>query len=343
MTVYQSIRRYAMSAALVLACCMPAPSMAKEVLVLSSWLPPKHPIVTDAIKPWAREIAKATEGRVKIRVLAKPLGSVQAHYDLAVEGIADITYGVHSYGADARFQRSRFGQFSFIGETARQTSKAYWQVYARQLDAEKDHPGTKLLSLFVHGPGLFFNNRKVIQSAADFAGLKIRTPGGYVASLVSDLGATTQFMAPSEVFEKLSRGVIDGVTFPVEGVRAYKLTKHLKHIMRLPGGLYNTSWFLVMNETKWQRLSAKDQKAIMALSGEAFAARAGQVWDDLDKKAWAVINKSDMRVQKTPDDVVDTIKSIAGTYEAAWVKMVKAGGYDGKKALAAFRTLSTAR
>ena len=63
-----------------------------DELVLSSWLPPKHPVVTGVIEPWAQQVADATEGRVTVRVLPKPLGPPPAHYDLAADGVADITY-----------------------------------------------------------------------------------------------------------------------------------------------------------------------------------------------------------------------------------------------------------
>ena len=54
----------------------------------------------------------------QVRVLAKPLGAPPAHYDMAKEGVADITYGLHSFTKDDRFLRSRIGQFSFLGDDA---------------------------------------------------------------------------------------------------------------------------------------------------------------------------------------------------------------------------------
>lgn len=96
-------------------------------LVLSSWLPPRHPIVVNAIKPWAEEVEKVTEGRVFIRILGKPLGSPPAHFDMARDGVADITYGLHSFTQDDRFAGSRVGQFSFLGDDAVESSKAFWR------------------------------------------------------------------------------------------------------------------------------------------------------------------------------------------------------------------------
>ncbi len=313
-------------------------ALAETKLVMSSWLPPKHPIVAKVMKPWAKEVGKVTDGRVKIRVLAKPLGPPPAHFDMAVDGVADITYGLHSFTKDDRFLRSRIGQFSFLGDNATSTSKAYWNVYGGDLKAQDEHKGVKLLGLFVHGPGMFHNNQREITKVEDFKGLKIRTPGGYIADLAGDLGITTQFMGPGQVFEKLSRGVIDGVTFPVEAIRAFKLTKHLTNSMEIPGGIYNTSWFLVMNDKKWDSISDADKKAIMALSGEAFAERAGKAWDASDATGAEHVAKSDIKVSQAPEGVVSAIKELASGYEAKWSEALKAQGFDGKAALEAMRS-----
>ncbi|MCK7614908.1 TRAP transporter substrate-binding protein [Roseibium sediminicola] len=308
-----------------------------DELVLSSWLPPKHPIVTGVIEPWAAQVADVTEGRVTVRILPKPVGSPPEHFDLAAEGIVDITYGLHSFTKDDRFLRSRIGQFSFIADTATDGSKAYWDVYAGSLDAQAEHQGTKLLGLWVHGPGMFHNNQRKIETPEDFSGLKVRTPGGYIAGLAQDLDIITQFMGPGEVYEKLSRGVIDGVTFPMEALQAFNLTDHIKFSMRIPGGIYNTSWFMVMNEDIWDGISAEDQTAIEGVSGAALAELAGSVWDSADTRGAAYIADKDIEVYDAPAPVLEAVKALAAKHEAAWADAVEKTGFDGTAALAAFR------
>ena len=314
-----------------------AAAHAKE-LVMSSWLPPQHPVVEGMMQPWAESVAEVTEGRVTVRILPKPLGPPPAHYDLASDGVADITYGLHSFTKDDRFLRSRLGQFSFLGDTAEAVSVAYWNIYADQLDAQAEHQGTKLLGLFVHGPGYFHSNKGEITSVADFSGLKVRTPGGYIADLAQDLGITTQFMGPGQVYEKLSTGVIDGVTFPIEALKAFNLTEHVTHSMRVPGGIYNTSWFLVINEDQWDGISQEDRTAIEAISGEAFARLAGKRWDQADAAGAAFVATSDVVVYDAPEAVVSEIKSLASSYEETWANAVSDSGFDGAAALAAIRS-----
>lgn len=308
-----------------------------DEMVMSSWLPPSHPLVTDVMQPWADEVAQVTDGRVTVRILPSPLGPPPAAFDLAVDGIADITYGLHSFSKDDRFLRSEIGQFSFLGNTAEKTSAAYWNVYSGDLDAQGEHQGAHLLSLWVHGPGMFHNNARKIETPDDFNGLKIRVPGGYIAELVEELGATTQFMGPGEVFEKLSNHVIDGVTFPMEALKSFNLAPHLTHTLKVDGGLYNTSWFLVMNEEKWDQLSEADQAAIQGISGAALAARAGMVWDKADQAGVEAAAAANVAMDDASPEVLAKIQAIAAAKEAAWSEKLNEQGFDGAAALTSIR------
>ena len=252
--------------------------------------------------------------------------------------MADIAYGLHSFTRDDRFLRSRIGQFSFLGDDAVATSKAYWNVYTQRLDAAEEHKGTRLLSLWVHGPGMFHNNQRAIQTPEDFAGLKIRVPGGYISELVEELGATTQFMGPGEVFEKLSTGVIDGVTFPIEGLSAFNLSEHINHTMTVPGGIYNTSWFMVMNEDQWTDLSEEDQMAISNISGARLAASAGEAWSAADKSALVDAKAAGVSIDPATRAVLARMTEIASAKEAEWSEALAAQGFDGAAALAEMRS-----
>ncbi len=316
-----------------------AAQAADVTLALSSWLPPRHPIVVNAIKPWAEKVEEVTEGRVSVRVLGKPLGSPPAHFDMARDGIADITYGLHSFTQDDRFAGSQLGQFSFLGDDAVAASKAFWTVYTEDLNARAEHEGTHLLGLFMHGPGLFHNNQRKIETPADFDGLKIRVPGGYIADLIGDLGATPLFMSSPEVYEKLSRGVIDGVAFTYEALTAFNLTDDIKYSMTVPGGMYNTTWFLVMDEDRWSEISPEDQAAIDAISGLAFAERVGEAWNEADRVATGKIEEAGIELYAAPEPVVDAIRSAATKYEDAWAASLPEGE-DGAAALARLRDMT---
>ncbi|WP_068111310.1 TRAP transporter substrate-binding protein [Tropicimonas marinistellae] len=336
-------RNFLKGAALAAGLVSAFPAFADTTLVLSSWLPPRHPLVIGAIKPWAKQVEDATDGRVTVRVLSKPLGAPPAHFDMARDGVADITYGLHSFTSDDRFMRSRVGQFSFLGDDAVETSKNFWNVYTVQLDAAGEHAGTKLLGLFTHGQGVLLSKDWHFDTADQFSGFKVRTPGGYPADLMSGLGATTLFMSSGEVYEKLTRGVIDGICMAMDSVRAFKLDKHITDVMTVPGGLYNTSWFLVMNEGQWDALTPEDQDAIMSVSGTAFAELAGSAWNDADGDGLAATEKAGITVYDADAGVLDKVLEVSAPLEAAWIEAVDAQGFEGTAALAAMQTAKPAR
>ena len=316
---------------------------AAETLTFSSWLPPTHPVTVNAIKPWAKQVRDATNGNVRVRVLAKPLGSPLVHFDLAKDGVTDIAYGLQSYTKGDRFVVSNVAQFPFLGDSAEKLSAAYWQAAEKYPVIFEEHEGTKVLSLFTHGPGILYNRVQPVASKADLQGLKIRVPGGVANDLVEALGATQMLISPSEIYESLSRGVIDGLTMPAETLVSYKFIDAVKHITRFPGGLYNTTWFLVMNQGKWDSLSKEDQDAIMSVSGEHFARLVGQAWDNADKVGWEAIEAAGIPVVQADEAFVAEIKAAAEPLEKAWAEKAAERGVDGAALLAEIRAQAAAQ
>ena len=330
------------SAALLIAAGLPSiPAMAAETLTFSSWLPPTHPVVVNALEPWAEQVREASNGNIRVRILAKPLGSPLVHFDLVKDGVSDIGYGLQSYTKGDRFVLSNVAQFPFMGNSAEQLSVAYWQAAEQHPAIFEEHEGTKVLSLFTHGPGILYNRVKPVASTADLQGLKIRVPGGFANDVIEGLGATQMLISPSEIYESLSRGVIDGLTMPAETLVSYKFIDAVEHITRFPGGLYNTTWFLVMNQARWDSLSQEDQDAIMSVSGEHFARLVGQAWDNADKVGWEAIEKAGIPVVQADDAFIAEIKAAAEPLEQAWTEQAAERGVDGAALLNQIRTQAT--
>ncbi|MCB2100504.1 MAG: TRAP transporter substrate-binding protein [Rhodobacterales bacterium] len=298
-------------------------------LTFSNWLPPSHPITTKMIEPWAANVAKATDGRVTVKVLAKPMGKPPAHFDIAKDGLADVTLGVHGY-QPGRFLLTQAAEMPFLGESATDTSVAYWRIYKKYLEKAGEHKGVKVLSIFTHGPGNIFNAKRPINTLSDLDGLKIRVGGGVVNEVAKALGVTALLKPATKSYELMSNGVADGVFFPKESIRSFKLTKLVRYATMVPGGLYNTSFFLVMNPGAFDKLPAADQKAIMSVSGEAFARLAGQGWDSAD--AWGVegMQADGIQIQNASPALIDQIRRKTAGIESAWVEAVKAKGIDGE-------------
>ncbi|WP_417680580.1 TRAP transporter substrate-binding protein [Roseibium sp.] len=309
---------------------------AETTLTLSSWLPPKHPIVENMIVPWAAEVEKATNGNVTVKILPKAMGKPPAHFDIAKDGLADISYGVHGY-QPGRFLMTKAVEMPFLGDSATASSVAYWRIYKKYLEQFDEHKGTVVLGVFTHGPGEMFNAVRPVEKLADLDGLKIRVGGGVVNEVTQALGVTSLLKPASSSYELMSNGVADGVFFPKESIASFKLSKLVRYATFVPGGLYNTSFFLVMNPASFNKLSKEDQDAIMSVSGENFARIAGKGWDDADKAGVATMEADGVQIITASDDLVSAIKDKTSPIEEAWIAEVKEKGLDGAQVMADLR------
>lgn len=260
----------------------------ETVLRMSNWLPMSHPIMRDMMVPWAEQLEEATDGRVTVEILDAPLGPPPASFDLAANGVADLTYGVHGY-TPGRFALTEIAELPFLADSAESLSVAFWRVYEDMLAEHNEHRGTKVLGVFTHGPGLLFTKGVPVTPLEELSGAKIRVAGNITNKLAEAMGMVS-IQAPSpQSYEILSGGVADGIFFPVESVPFFGLESLVDTALRAPGGLYNVSFFFVMNQAKFDSLSPEDQAAIEEISGEAFARMAGQAWDAADAAGMEVI------------------------------------------------------
>src|ERR1700704_6245464 len=82
-------------------------------LKLSHWVPPTHPL-QKAMEEWGASIEKASNGTIKSKVFpSQQLGKAFDHYDMARDGIADLTYVNPGY-QPGRFPITSAGQLPFV-------------------------------------------------------------------------------------------------------------------------------------------------------------------------------------------------------------------------------------
>ncbi|MDM7944442.1 MAG: TRAP transporter substrate-binding protein [Hydrogenophaga sp.] len=252
---------------------------AQTVFTVSSWLPPTHTLSTSQ-KTWCDMLEKDSAGRMKCNILPKGVVAAPGTFDAVRDGLADISYTVDGY-TPGRFINTQVAEFPFLGNNAVATSVAYQRIYSKHFAPLGEHRGVKVLAVFTHGPGVIFNSKKPVTSAAEAASLKFRIGGGNINELSRAMGWNTTLKAAPESFELLSTGVMDGTFFPDESIASFKLSM-IKHATDFPGGLYNTSFVFMMNPAKYNALSAQDKAVVDKLSGEPAARLFGEGWDKVD-------------------------------------------------------------
>jgi len=127
----------------------------------------------------------------------------------------------------------------------------------------------------------FFFSKEPLESLDDFAGKKIRQHSTVLGDMISGLGGEGQFVAFSEVYTALERGILDaGVTggLPGHGQRWYEVSDYL--VGPIAGSF--VAAYITMNGPRWEELPA-DLQTIILEEG----VKSEQVNLDLLKNKWA--------------------------------------------------------
>jgi TRAP-type C4-dicarboxylate transport system substrate-binding protein len=325
-------------AALVAAVVTALPASADEIVLrFNRWVPPTHHFHARQMTGWAERVEKATNGRVKVAFTPSSLGAPPRQFELALTGVADVTAGNQTYTPE-RFVLSRVAELPFLSDEAEALSVANWRVQEKFLSKADEYKGTKLLAVFNNGPYQIFTTTKAIHQVADLKNLKIRAAAGMQGDIAAALGVVPIGAPVTEAYDMLSRGIIDGTFLPPDSVLSFRMNKFLGYQTKVPLGLSNASFFLVMNEAKWKSLPVADQEAIMSVSGETFAREAGRIWDDQDAIANKEFATSGMKISTMSPEMTQDLKSKLAFIEESWIKEANARGIDGRAALDMLRS-----
>jgi TRAP-type transport system periplasmic protein len=267
-------------AALLLAAFAFAPALRAEDapvnLKVSIWLPPAHPIVS-AAKEWLTSLEKASGGSIKGTVFpSEQLGKAFDHYDMARDGIADVTYVSPGY-QPGRFPIFDAAQLPFTITDGKKGSAAIDAWYRRYAPAEmKD---THFCLAFAQDPGALHAKKKIV-SPVEIRGMKIRPANAIVGEFVTLLGGTNVQASASEARDVLERGVADAITFPWNSLFLLGVDRATKFHMDVP--LYASGFVFAMNNAKYDGMSPAQQKAIDNHCNGEWAEKVAAQWADYE-------------------------------------------------------------
>jgi TRAP-type C4-dicarboxylate transport system substrate-binding protein len=330
------MKRLSFSLVAVAAACAAPLAGAQTVLTVSSWLPPTHGMSL-AQKEWCDLLEKNTTGKMKCNILPRGVTNAPGTFDAIKNGLADVSFTVHGY-TPGRFVYTQMAEFPFLGNTSEPISVAFNRVASRHPEFQAEEQGVKVITYFTHGPGIIFNTKRPITKVEDLQGLKFRVGGGMVNDISKALNMNVTLKPAPDSYELLSGGVMDGTLFPAESTESFKIDKIIKYATTFPGGLYNTSFVFMMNQGRYDKLSADEKKAVDAISGEVAARIFGREWDKVDRRATALMQANGVQIVKADAKFVADVKARTAPLEQKWEKEAAAKGLkDPAKVLAEFR------
>ncbi len=309
-------------------------------LRLHHFLPPVSNGHAKMLAPWAKKVEDASQGKIKIEIFpSMQLGGTPPQlYDQARDGVADIVWTLPG-STPGRFPTTEVFELPFLCARRGIVNAKAAQEFA-DANLKDEVKDIKLLSYWAHDHGLLHTN-KAVATMDDLKGLKLRNPTRLAGEALKALGAVSVGMPVPQVPEALAQKVIDGAVVPWEVVPAIKVHELTKFHTEIPGSptLYTASFFLAMNKAKFEGMPAELRQILDKESGLAFAALAGQMWDDQAVTVSDMVKKRGNTISSISEAEKAKWIKACEPVAAAWIEQVKAKNIDGAKLIAAAKAL----
>jgi TRAP-type C4-dicarboxylate transport system substrate-binding protein len=284
---------------------------------------------------WAREVEKRTGGKVKVQTF--PGGTLlpaKNIFDGVISGIADIGNFAMSY-QPGRFPVSEAADLPVGFTSARTGSLVLYDLLMKQ--KPKEFEKVKLLSAFTCPPADIMTS-KPVRRLADLKGLELRV-SGTGAEVVKRLGGVPVAMPQSETPEAIQRGVVKGMVSSLEILKDMNFAAYCPYATE--ANLFVVSFAVVMNQKKWNALSADVQKILDDLRREQ-ALWTGEYVDEHVKESleWSEKNHKHQRLVFPAEDRKE-IRRLLDPMIDAYIQRVTTQGVPGAAVIKDLQELKT--
>jgi TRAP-type transport system periplasmic protein len=250
---------------------------AKVIKLTYALFQPATAGLSKANTEFAQEIEKRTNGRVQIQIFQS--GSLlggPAMFQGIRNGIADMGNGITSY-TPGNFPFTSIAELPNAAESGWVASLAQYDFLAKY--QPKEWSDVHVLTVVSSGYDIMGvgTAKAPIRTLSDWKGKSIRTNH---AEIITALGGTVKDVPMAEVYDSISKGVLDGVVGGLEPFKSWKLGDVSKYVTVNTAPVQpSILWYNVMNKAKWNSLPPDIQKTITEVSKE-YSGKLGLAWDD---------------------------------------------------------------
>jgi len=283
-------------------------------------------------REWADVIYKATRGGVEIVNFPSQTLATSADALAATQmALADFAWTI---GPNWVTQYPILGMFNYatMGMDAPTLAvEVMWDLLEENESFRNEmyNDTTRVIMLYsTGGTGIHGNTR--IETLADFQGLKCRVLPGTGVDMLQRLGGSPINMGPPDMYDALSKGILDGYAIDWTGITAFKLHEVTKWYST--NGLWQTPMMIIMNNNSWNSLPAEYQEVINYYSNREMSLQHGYVWESEVYEESQRLSTPDQHITFS-DDVWASIVEMGLEYNLERASAVNVPGFDAPKFL----------
>jgi TRAP-type transport system periplasmic protein len=304
----------------VLAGALPRQARAATTLRWATVLPTNHPSVA-MMERVAKQVREQTGGAVEIQTF--PAGQLGSSRDL-IEAASSGAIQIVDEGA------AQFGQFvpqfsileaPYIWRDAQQVRRVLSSPLVDDMNAALvAKRSMRVVGSTYYGKRHVTSGTKPINTVDDMKGFKLRIPEvDTFRAMAEAWGARPTPLNISELYLALSQGAVDGQENPLPTIQSNKFFEVQKYLV-LTGHII-TPRLIVVNETTWQALGAKEREVLKSaiesngqIQDNEILAQEGKLVDTFKAGGMTVI-QPDLESFRKP-----VLASLPAKFESKWGK-----------------------
>jgi TRAP-type C4-dicarboxylate transport system substrate-binding protein len=314
----------------------PEPVSAETNFLVHIFAPPQYPNNSHGWKFLKENVERDTEGRVTFEFTNGKVGPPPRGWNLVTKGVVDAGY-IHTGFERERLWLPEVSRLTGHTPSATAQSVASWRTYKKFFEQANEFKGAKLASLYSFSGENLWTIDKPVETFEDLKGMKLRTGAGLSANILKAFGVAPVPSTAAQIFPMVSKGVVDGMTGPAALVTVLKVDQFIKHGLIYPGAFFTLAWTPILNQQKWDAVSADDQAIMEKYMGETMARSVAGEWDRRNAESLKKMAAAGVSIKKANPAFVAAIEEHTAQFTTQWLDRAKQRGVDGPAALAFYK------
>ncbi len=281
---------------------------------------------TQFLEEWCRLVQEATDGGVNITIYPGGTMASASEALTAVEtGSCDMAWFLGSNFSDilpvtCMFYLPGLGLGNNITDC-----DIMWDLYDKYPAIEQEYTDNNLKLIHLYTCGSISINGVKVTSLEDFRGKNIRTTGGYAADLMELLGASPISMGPGDLYDSMSKGVLDGYGLEWSGIKTFNLNEVTDYYNNDP--LWVTILGAIMNLDTYNSLPAEYQEVIDYYSGRDMSLQQAYNWDIENRESQESLSTPEQNVSFDETDYAELME-ICRNYSEEQAEALTSANFD---------------
>jgi TRAP-type transport system periplasmic protein len=293
-------------------------------LKISHWLPPSHPL-QQAAETWINDIEVKSGHTISGSIFPAELRGIAAqHYEMAVQGISDVSFVSPGYGDGNQFPIIAAANQPFLykdGESGSEAVDAWYRKYAGQ-----ELKNVHYCFSFIHEPGTL-HSRVPVVLPTQLKGLNVRQPNATIAQLIAlENGTPIERSAPDSrhLFEQ---GGADAIFFPWHSLKLFGIDRFTKY--DIDAQMYSSVFLWVLYPKVYDTMDSWQQRIIDDHCSPQWARIFASAWARFEREGKLELEGDASRFSiKLGKEQLAAWKGASTTLHRKWAQQVSAMGGD---------------